>query len=217
MGRTRISIAVTAIIGIVLSILMAAPARSAEAQVFATLDIERAFNDYTKKQDLDKQIMTDLQGLQSKLELRKTHELLSSTEFEELATLKAKVTPTDAEKKRIEELESASTQREQELQALRQKTTPTDAEKTRMAALQDQIKQTDTELKDAAKQADADWQKRRYELSKQVMDDVQAAVATVAKSKGITMVFNKSVGETVLVIFSTNDITDEVLKKLNKT
>lgn len=217
MGRTRISIALVAIIGIVLSILTVAPARSAEAQVFAAIDLDKAFNDYTKKQDLDKQFQSEVQGIQSKLELRQTHSLLNTTEFEELSTLKAKVKPTDAEKKRIEELETSSTQRVQELQALRQKTTPTDAEKTRMAALQDQTKQTDAELKEIARQADADLQKRRYELSKQVMDEVQAAVAAVAKSKGITMVFNKSVGETVLVVFSTNDITDEVLKKLNKT
>lgn len=217
MGKTRTSMAVVAMIGIILSILTVAPARSAEAQVFAAIDLDRAFDDYTKKQDLDKQFQSEVQGIQSKLELRQTHSLLSSTEFEELATLKAKVKPTDAEKKRIEELEGASTQRVQELEALRQTTTPTDAEKTRMAALQDQIKQTDAELKEIARQADADLQTRRYELSKQVMDDVQAAVAAVAKSKGITMVFNKSVGETVLVVFSTNDITDDVLKKLNKT
>ncbi len=216
MGKTRTTAALVAAVAIILSIFMVAPALAADAQVFATVDIEKAFNDYTKKQDLDKQIMTDLQGLQSKLELRKTHEMLSSAEFEELATLKAKVKPTDAEKKRTEELEGASTARAQELQTLRQKTTPTDEEKNRMAALQSQVTQTGTELKDAAKQADTDWQKKRYDLSKQVMDDVQTQVAAVAKAKGITMVFNKSVGETVLVVFSANDITDEVLKKLNK-
>ncbi len=216
MGRTRTSIATAVAIGIILSILTVGPVFSAEPQVFASIDIERAFNDYQKKQDLDKQIMADLQALQAKFELRQTHQLLSKTEFDELAGLKAKPKPTEAETKRITELEAASSQREQELQTLRQKTTPTDAEKTRMAGLQDQIKQTETEIKDGAKQADADWQKRRYELSKQVMDDVQAAVGTIAKQKGITMVFNKAAGETVLVVYSANDITDEVVNKLNK-
>lgn len=216
MGRTRTSIATAFVVGIILSILALIPASSAEAQVFASVDIEKAFNDYQKKQDLDKQIMADLQSLQLKFELRQTHELLSKTEFDELAALKAKPKPTEAETKRIGDLEAASSQLEQELQALRQKTTPTDAEKTRMAALQAQIKQTETEIKDGAKQAEADWQKRRYELSKQVMDDVQAAVAAVAKQKNFSMVFNKSVGEAVLVVYSANDITEEVLKRLNK-
>jgi Skp family chaperone for outer membrane proteins len=216
MGRTRISIAVVAVISLILGIILVSPALSAEAQVFATIDIEKAFNDYEKKQELDKQIVADLQAVQSKLELRQTNELLSKTEVDELSTLKAKAKPSDAETKRIAEIEAASMAREKELQDLRQKTTPSEAEKTRLAALQDQIKLTDAELKEAAKLADADWQKKRYELSKQVMDDVQTQVAAVAKAKGITMVFNKSVGETILVVFSTNDITEEVIKKLNK-
>ncbi len=216
MERTRTSIASAIIISIVLAIMLAGTASSAEAQVFASIDIERAFNDYEKKQKLDADIMAELKSLQSRLELRQTNELLSNTEVDELAALKAKDKPTEADKKRIADIEATSMAREKELQDLRQKTTPTDAEKTRLAALQDQIKQTDTELKAAAKQADTDWQKKRYELSKQVMDDVQAQVAAVAKAKGITMVFNKSAGETILVVFSANDITDEVLKRLNK-
>ncbi len=216
MGRTHTSIAAAVAVGIILSIFMIGPAFSAEAQVFATVDVEKAFNDYQKKQELDKQIMAELQALQSKGELRKTHEILSKAEFDELAALKAKPKPTDAEKKRIEELETASTDRQKELQDLRQKTAPTEQEKSRMTALQDQLKQTDLELREWGKQADADWQKRRVELSRQVMDDVQAAVSAVAKQKGITMVFNKSAGESILVVYSSLDITDEVLKRLNK-
>ncbi|MBP6962881.1 MAG: OmpH family outer membrane protein [Armatimonadetes bacterium] len=213
--RTIITVAAVAFC-FALGIILTGPAVSAEAQVFASVDVEKAFNDYKKKQDLDKQVMAELQQLQSKLELRQTHPLLTKAEFDELAALKAKEKPTDAEKKRIETMEAMSTQKEKDLQALRQKTTPTDEEKASMAALQEVAKQTETELRDSAKQADTEWQAKRYELSKQVMEDVQAAVAAVAKQKNITMVFNKSAGETVLVVYSSNDITADVIARLNK-
>ena len=53
MGRTHTSIAAAVAVGIILSIFMIGPAFSAEAQVFATVDVEKAFNDYQKKQELE--------------------------------------------------------------------------------------------------------------------------------------------------------------------
>ncbi len=48
------------------------------------------------------------------------------------------------------------------------------------------------------------------------MGEVEAAVAAVAKQKRLDIVFNKSLGELGFIIYSSVDITEDVLKKLNK-
>lgn len=195
----------------------AAPAADAKAgQLLGTVDVEQAFNGYEKKKQLEGELMTSYEQMRQRLELRNSNKLLTAAECGQLAELKLKAKPTDADAKKIEELTNLSKQREQEFQSLQQKAAPTDAEKTRLTQLQDQIKSTDAALKDDEVKYQEELNKKRVDLSVQIMQDVNTAVAAVAKEKGLSLVFNKSAGEPGLVIYSNLDITDDVLKKLNK-
>lgn len=206
--------------GLVLGTLACGTAFAADAKtnapVFATVDVEQAFNNYEKKKQLEAQLMSMYDQAKQKLQLRGSNKLLTDVEFTEYANLKLKPNATDAEKKRTEELAALSKQREQEFQSLQQKPNPADTDKQRLSQLQDQLTKTDQSLKDDETKYDADLNKQRIDLSTQVMGDVNTAVAAVAKDKGVTMVFNKSIGEPGFVIYSNFDITDDVLKKLNK-
>jgi len=217
MGKVRgIHITLLITTGILLGALPVGPALAADAGGFGTVDVERAFNDYEKKQQLDKDLVAFVEQLRQKFDLRQTHKLLDKEEFDQLAELKQNATPTDADTEKIRELEELSTQREKELQALQQKTGPTDEEKARLIALQDQAKKSEAELTETQKQFEKDVTKRRFDFSKEVMGEVETAVAAVAKEKELAIVFNKSFGELGFIIYSSVDITDDVLKKLNK-
>lgn len=215
---TIIAVLVSALVLGILATGTAAPAADAKsvAQVFGTCDVEQAFNSYEKKKVLEAELQTYYDQAKAKLELRQANKLLTDAEFTQLADLKSKAKPLDADTKKIEEITNTSKQREQEFQGLQQKTSPTDPEKTRLLELQDQIKKADQAIKDDETKYQADLNKKRVELSQQVMLDVNTAIGAVAKEKGLAIVFNKSVAEPSLIIYSNLDITEEVLKKLNK-
>lgn len=206
--------------GLVLGAMACGSAPAADAkstgQVFATVDVEQAFNTYEKKKQLEAELLTLYDQAKQKLEMRSANKLLTNIEFNQLADLKLKPKPTDVETKKIDELTTLSKQREQEFQSLQQKPSPTDADKTRLNQLQDQIKQTDQSLKDDETKYEADLNKKRVDLSSQIMLEVKTAVSSVAKDKGVTIVFNQSSSEPGLVVYSNYDITEDVVKKLNK-
>lgn len=184
--------------------------------LFATVDIEKAFDGSTKKAQLEQELQTYYRNIEQWFQLRNANKLLTAEEFAQLVELKNKPKQEEADKKKIDELLALSKQRDQELEALRQKQGATDAEKARLNELQEQMKKSETQMQEEEKKQQAELTKKRVELSKQVMTDVDAAVAAVAKEKGLTIVFNKSAGEPGLVVYSSLDITDEVLKRLQK-
>lgn len=213
-------IIVLLMLGLLLSAYMGGPTLAADAKSgtsFGSVDVEKAFDGYDKKKQLDQELLVFADQLTLKYELRKTNRLLTADEFKQLADLTVKPNQNDADKKKIEELLAQSKQREQELQTLQQKQGATDAEKARLKELTDQATNADAVLKDETGKYQGDFAAKQVELSRQVMDEVDAAVAAVAKSKGLSMVFNKNIGDIRFIIFSSVDITDEVLKKLNKT
>lgn len=205
--------------GIVLGALACGSVFAADAkttgQVFATVDFAKAFDGYEKKQRLAQEFDSQVLQANKRLELRNANKLLTTDEFNQYAEISAKPNPTDAEKKKIDEFASLSKQREQEFQSLQQKPGPTDADKARLAQLQDTIKKADAQIKEDTDKFKTDLGKQQDDLSQKLIQEVNTAVAAVAKEKGITMVFNKA-GEPGLVVFSQLDITDDVLKKLNK-
>jgi Skp family chaperone for outer membrane proteins len=188
----------------------------ATGPVFAVVDVEKAFDGSEKKQTLEKELAAYLKGIEDWFQLRSTNKLLTPEEFTQLTELRNKPKQEEADKKKIDEFLALSKQREQEFQTLQQKQGATDAEKARLKELQDQITKTDASMQEEEKKRQVEWTNKKIELSKQVMADVEAAVADVAKEKGLTMVFNKAIGEPGLVVYANIEITDEVLKKVNK-
>lgn len=218
MLKSRGILAILAL-GLFLSVFTGGSSFAADVKAtasFGTVDVEKAFDNYDKKKQLDQELMNYADQLKQKLDLRKTNKLLKPEEFNQLAELKVKPNPTDDEKKKIEDFLALSKQREQELQALQQKQDTTDVEKARLKELTDQSANTDAALKEELGKSQNDLAGKQIDLSRQVMQEVEAAIAEVAKAKGLTIVFNKSASEPGLIAYSSLDITDEVLKKLNK-
>lgn len=183
---------------------------------FGTVDIERAFNEYDQKKQLDQQLMGLAQELSTKLDLRKNNRLLTKEEYDQLVALKAKPNPTADDTKKIDQILALSKDREQQLQALQQKQNPTSEDTAQIKRFQDQINAAAASFDADNKAYEVQFGKERVELSRKVMKEIETTVADIAKQKGLAMVFNKSYGEVSLVIYSSVDVTDEVLKKLNK-
>ncbi|HEY3298149.1 MAG TPA: OmpH family outer membrane protein [Armatimonadota bacterium] len=214
MSQSR-GIMLVMVLAVALVISAAVPGFAADAKsvapVFASVDLEKLGASYDKGKQIEDQLMGLQAALQQKLQLRNANKMLGDAEFNQLMDLKTKAAPTPDDQKKMSDLLAVSTAREKELQSLQQKPNATDAEKSRMADLQAQADQGDAGLRqDQASYADQ-FQKKRDELQKQATQEVDLAISSVAKDKGITLVFSKGV-----VLYSNNDITDDVLKKLNK-
>lgn len=208
------------ITGLILGVLAAGAGIAADAKstvpVFAIVDFGKAFDGYEKKKTLEGDLKLAAQQAQMKLDLRIANKLLTTEEYAQLVELKLKAKPTDVELKKIDEILNLSKQREQELLSLQQKNPPNDADKLRLAQLGDQIKKSEQEHKDVGTKYDADLTKQSMDLSAQLIQDLNVAVAAIAKEKGITVVFNKSSTDAVIVVYCSLDITDDVLKRINK-
>jgi Skp family chaperone for outer membrane proteins len=186
------------------------------APVFGSVNLDKVLSSYDKKQTYDQQLQAYQAQLEQRLELRGTNKLLTTEEFNQLADLIAKANPADTDKNKIEELQNLAKQRDQEYQSLQQKPNATDAEKAQLKDLQAKIDKAAAEFDDSKAKSESDLSKKYNELSEQLTKEVEAAVAAVAKEKNLAMVFSKSLGRTELVVYSSNDITDDVIKKLNK-
>ncbi|MHB0912508.1 MAG: OmpH/Skp family outer membrane protein [Armatimonadota bacterium] len=180
------------------------------------MDIEKAFDSYDKKKSLDNDLVKFVQDFQTRQQLRSDNMFLSEAEFNELVTLKTKADATVDDKKKIDDIEAKSLAMEKEYDALQQKKDATEADKSRLLDLQKQANASKDAMDKEQQAASEDFNNRRTDLSKQVMADVESVVAAVAKEKGLSMVFNKSIGEVGLVVYSSMDITDEVIKRMNK-
>jgi Skp family chaperone for outer membrane proteins len=138
--------------------------------------------------------------------------MLTSDQQTQLGNLLLKATPTDADKAQIQTLETQSQKDAQALAALQQPKDLTDADRTQLAALTNE-QQTGAQALQAVQD---DYQQRMQrendQLVQQISDDIRAAVAAVAKQKGLSLVFSSDA-----VIYSENDITQAVISKLNGT
>ncbi|HET6455269.1 MAG TPA: OmpH family outer membrane protein [Armatimonadota bacterium] len=206
------------LVSVVLLAIIAGPVFSADTKqqvglIFGTADADSLFKDYTKRQQLYSDLDALKARLEGELELRNANRLLTDDEFKQLVDLQAKAQKTDAEQKKIDELLGTSKQRDQDLQALQQKSNATDAEKTQRAELENRLKAVQTALQDNKTKFEEELNKQLIEANQQVTQDIEAAVTAVAKEKGLTVVFNKSLQ---FILYSSVDITPDVLKKLNK-
>lgn len=192
----------------------AVPVRAADApaaSTFGSVDVQKVLAGYTKKATYDDQINQLNARLQAYMQQQSSSPMLSKADQDQLGALLAKPSPTDQDKVTISQLQQKSTQAVQELAALQQKPNPTDADKARLAQLQ--------QMQDAGKQALDDTYKGYQDqvqaanaaLSQKLSDEVKAAITDVAKQRGLAVVFDAQVA-----IYTTNDITDDVVKRLNK-
>ncbi|MCL6519142.1 MAG: OmpH family outer membrane protein [Armatimonadetes bacterium] len=210
---TTIAIAASLII-CAMTVAIAADAKA--AMQFGTVDIEKAYAGYQKSAQIKDELKAAYDKANLKLDLMKANKLLTSEEIAELVELSTKDKQTEADKARINTLLDASKKRDQEMQMLEQKQDASDAEKARLQQLIEQRKNSEEAYKKSFETLQKELTNKENELLSAAKKDIVDAVATVAKEKGISIVFNRSIGLADFIIYSAVDITDDVIKKLNK-
>lgn len=203
-----IAIAGFFVLGVIGSGALAAPANDAKIGV---VDSQKVYKEAPRIKQYQEQLDGFKKTLSDKLELRAQNLMLNAQEMDELLTLKTKESPTDADKKRITDLTDIERKKDDELKSLQQVTTPTDQQKARLKELMDiQQKSKDT---GAALLTDYDnqYKSKMQELQGKIDGELQAAVAKVADSKGLTLVLDKAA-----VMIGGTDISDAIIAALDR-
>ena len=205
-----LAVAALALTGTVTS----APVRAAEAPVgvpFGSVDVQKVLAGYTKKASYDQQIQQTQARLAGYMQQQSNSPMLSKADQDQLGALLAKPSPTDQDTAAISQLQAKSTAAVQSLATLQQKPNPTDADKAQLADLLKQQDAGKAALDATYKGYQDQVQKANDDLSQKLSAEVKAAIVEVAKQKGLAVVFDAQIA-----IYTANDITDDVVKRLNK-
>ena len=192
-------------------LLMIGCVLTAHAQAFGVVDYERVINEST----FVKTSLERLQALETRyrgvLQTLQENIILTNEERQELANLLLANNLNDAQRKRVEQLTQAARQRAGELQQLRQKPQPSETEK---AALE-RFTQMETVGREAiqtlAQQLGQQLEQQVQQSRDQVNKAVREVITQVAKEKKLTVVFSAQ-----SVLYAENDITSEVIKRLDE-
>ena len=162
-----------------------------------------------------KQYMEELDAmanlLKTKLDIRAQNMMLDENEINELISLKTKDKPTDADSARIKVLTETERAKDDELKKLQEAKDINDQQKARLQELMN-LQQKSKDMGNAlTKDYDGQYQSKAVELQGKIDTDVRAAVAKVAETRGLTLVFDKAV-----VVYGGIDITDDVVARLDR-
>lgn len=179
--------------------------------VFASVDINKIQSQSTKKAKYD----TDLHALADRLDNAFKQQaasiMLSSEDQNDLGTLLAKANTTEADRNRITALQTQAANAAKQLTDLQQRQNPTPADTTQLAALTSQYKVGQDALQKISDQYQGQLKTLNEKDAAEFTQGVKEAISAVAKQQGITVVFDSSVA-----VYTSNDITDEVVKRINK-
>lgn len=197
-----------ALAALTVALTMVAPVR-AQAPAFGVVDVQRC----VEESKVNIASAQQFQGMQTALNQvldrlqRGGGAFLAAAEIKELAGLYEKAQATDAEKKRILELEGKADQKSGALKRL--ETTPNlnDEQKKQLEDLTGAQQAGIQSLQELQQEFQKRLQEKNRELSRKVEAEIRVAIAKVAKDKGLTLVFS-----TETVLYAAVDITEDVLK-----
>ncbi len=187
-----------------------AQARGA-ASGFGMVDLKRVVDEYDQRKTLESQLQQLRDQMRVRLQWRANNILLEEAEISEYENLAGLSNPNDQQKQRMQQIEQKSRQVNQELSQLRQKNPPTEQEVQRinqLTAIENRNKETLVQLQD---QFEQQLSARRDDMINQMLQDIRKAVAAVAQEKGLAVVFDST-----QVLFASNDITTDVIRRLNR-
>lgn len=183
----------------------------ANAQQFGAVDLAKVNESVVKMRDVESKIKAKHTLFQAQLDWMQENQLLAQDEFKEYLTISAVVKQDDVQKKKIIAMKDKAKILSSELNMLRQKNPLTDTDKLRMNELTSVEKINKQYIQDYGQEASEKLKQAQDDIERQLWLDVRTAVADVAAKKKLSVVFTIS-PETV--IYSSNDITDEVVKRL---
>lgn len=189
------------------------PAPGDLRSAIGSVDIGRTLMEYKERQKSSEQVQAMRQSLNHVLErLRDSSAvILPEAEATELSKIYEKSAPTDAEKKRSDDLEKKARSLSDELRGLQNVANPSDQQRQRLSELAAQQRKTNDALQNVQSGYEERLQQMDRQLTQKLGEDIKAAVAKVAQDKNLAVVFDSQVA-----LYTSNDITADVLKQLNK-
>jgi Skp family chaperone for outer membrane proteins len=184
---------------------------TAHAQAFGVVDYERIINEST----FVKTSLERLQALEARyrgvLQTLQENIVLTNEERQELVNLLLAENLNDAQRKRVEQLTQTARQRANELQQLRQKPQPTETEKAALERFTQMEAVGREAIQSLAQQLSQQLDQQLQQSREQVRKAVRDTIAQVAKEKKLSLVFSAEA-----VLYAENDITNDVIKRLNE-
>jgi Skp family chaperone for outer membrane proteins len=193
----------------------AAPASAVAAVTsgFGSVDMQKCAQEAKQRQDLEDQWNAYEDLLEKSIQRLGggSARFLSEAQIRELAAIYEKDEPSSADLKRRDDLEQMADGFSAEMAKIQQNPTPTDVDNKRLQELTASKQAGEKVLHSLQDDYQTRAAKRRDELVTKLTAQIRDAVGKVAKTKGLTVVFDASVA-----VYTQNDITAEVIKTLNK-
>lgn len=197
------------------SLAASRPAAAAPAaggvQTFGSVDISKLQTDSSRKTKYDTELRALADRLDSTFKTQAQSLMLSTADQNELGTLLSKPRPTVADQAQITALQTKAAQAQTQLTNLQQKKDPTPADTQQLGTLTDLSNNSQKILSDIGAGYQAQLKKLSDDDNKAFTAIVKEAIAAAAKERGLSMVFTSDVA-----VYTTNDITDDVIKRINK-
>jgi outer membrane protein len=191
--------------------ILSAGAWAQGASAFGMVDLKRVVDEYDQRKTLESQLQQLRDQMRAKLQWRANNLLLEEAEISEYENLASITNPTQEQRQRMQQLEQKSRQLNEELSQLRQKNPPTEQEAQRinqLTAIENRNRELLIQLQD---QFEQQLNARRDEMINQMLQDIRKAVAAVAQEKKLLVVFDST-----QVLYAANDITNDVIRRLNR-
>lgn len=208
--KNSLTLLIAAVSVLALSISGWAQGRNASGG-FGMVDLKRVVDEYEQRRTLEGQLQQLRDQLRARLQWRANNLLLEEAEITEYENLSSLPNPTDQQRERMRQIEQKSQQLNQELSQLRQKNPPSEQEVQRinqLTALENRNREAVLQLQE---QFEQQLENRRNEMINQMLQEIRKAVAAVAQEKGLAVVFDST-----QVLFASNDITNDVIRRLNR-
>ena len=184
---------------------------SGDFPVFGSVDINKLQTQSTKKTKYDADLHALADRLNNAFKQQASSIMLSKAEQVELGGLLSKTNPTEADRNRITALQTQASKAATDLTDLQQKKDPTPADTERMAALSSQYDAGKLALQEVGDSYQEQLKTLSDKDNTEFTQIIKDAIAAVAQQRGLSVVFTSDVA-----VYTTNDITDEVVKRINK-
>jgi Skp family chaperone for outer membrane proteins len=175
------------------------------------VDVDRVAENYTEAKTAREQLVALRTQFADALKMRQKYSLLSPAELDELEKLGALPKPEAKDTARIQELQKKGDALAAELATLRNKKDLSDTEKARLKELTDIALKANADLEARGPFYDDQLAAKQKDMEEKMQPKMEAAIAEVAKQKGLWTVIDKSV-----IHWGCVDITDDLIAKLNK-
>lgn len=195
------------------SFSFARPAAAAPAgqQVFGSVDITKLQQNSARKTKYDTDLRALADRLDSTFKLQAQSLMLSAADQNELGTLLNTPRPTDAQRAQITALQTRAAGNASRLTELQQKKDPTPADTAQLGVLTDMATSGQKIVTDVGAGYQAQLKKLSDDDNTAFTQVVKEAIAATARERGLSMVFTSDVA-----VYTTNDITEDVIKRINK-